>query len=737
MGLFKKNKKNSVVDGTQDTLSSLADEEIVDDVFHGVRKSVRDRVAPDGINPNPLEYMEIMDGATKSYVSVYYISSMPKTSTFAQTFAPLFNMAGVTSSVYTEPVPVAKTRKLLNKRIIVLDGERVTASKNDMNRERVITEKLEEAEKWAKEVETGVNAIFKVAFLFTITAESLEDLHTRTEMLVALGREKGMELVNAYSVVPEAFLCNAPFGKLYDFNVGPYRKKAIKLHIMDKRSLSNIYNHTQAGFSYPDGVLFGRNLFSGRPVFYNPFRHTHGYGMAISGMIGSGKSTTVKILLGRTIDHGAKVVSIDYDSPGNVNGEYCQLAYEEGGYIFQLRSDTETPINLFELSPTKRFDDIRHIEYETLDLKEKIQDLSNIIVTIIKSGKSEVDFEIDVFLKEKVTDTISELYAERGIVDRDVSSLYEMGEVLVNGKVMPGKVRKKLPTISDFTYKILVEQATNRNDTYDLTYALILAGIKQYVKELYFCPDTLKRFTAEEFKRLAFDDGGSYYKEGNEKHYVKALKGIKPYFDGESCLDVDIASLSMVNFDLSQLPESERLVAQLVVMNYITENFVKSNAADPSKVEDRYFVIDEAHRGWVYAEAQRFCCDVSRTCRKKHVSPVTITQSVSDYGKSKETETIFKLAVCKILLKHDYMDEEYILKNTILNEYQTRRVLNLGGDASAMEFADESMRNARQGECCMIDGNRVQFIKVDRLPSEIRFSETDAAMRKKLVAGKA
>lgn len=732
--LFNKKKQEKIE--KEVTLSDVSDEGMDDDLFEGVRKGVKDRIAPDGINPNPLEYMEIKDGAKKAYVTVFYIAEMPRTCTFAQTFAPLFMMSGITSSVYTEPIPVAKTRKLLNKRIIVLDGERNTAAKNDINRERVIGEKLNEAKLWAKQIETGVNSLFKVAFLFTVVDTSLEKLNERANMLVGLGRERGITLVNAYSVVPEAFLCNAPFGKLYDFNIGPFKKSVIKMHIMDKRSLSNIYNHTQSDFSYPDGVLLGRNLFSGRPVFFNPFRHSHGYGIAIAGMIGSGKSTLVKLLLGRTIDHGAKVVCIDYDSPSNVNGEYCQLTYEEGGYVFQVRSDTETPINLFELAPTKKFDEIRHIEYETLDLKEKIQDVSNIIVTIIKFGKSEVDFEIDVFLKEKVTDAVSELYAERGIVDRDVSSLYDLGQVVSNGKLVPGKVRKKLPTISDFVYKILLAQSEDKNSTYERTYALILAGIKQYVKELYYSPDTLKRFTKEEYEQLKTNDRGvAYYEEDGKQYSVKALKGIKPYFDGESALEVDIASLPMVDFDISQLPKSERLVAQLVIMNYITENFVKSNAADPSKVEDRYFVIDEAHRGWVYAEAQAFSADVSRTCRKKHVGPVTITQSVSDYGKSEDTEAIFKLAVCKFLLKHDYMDKDYILDNTILNEYQTERVLNLGGDATALEFADDELKNARKGECCMIDGGRIQFLKVDRLSTEIRFSETDAEMRKKLLIG--
>ena len=112
--LNKKSKKETDV---VTTISNLAGEDGDDEYICGMRKGVCDRVASDGINPNPLEYMEIKDGSKKSYVTVFYINVMPKKTVFAQTLAPLFNMQGVTSNVYVEPISPAKTRKLLNKRI--------------------------------------------------------------------------------------------------------------------------------------------------------------------------------------------------------------------------------------------------------------------------------------------------------------------------------------------------------------------------------------------------------------------------------------------------------------------------------------------------------------------------------------------------------------------------------------------------------------------------------------------
>ena len=707
LNLFNKKEKN-----TEETISSLDDEEIED---IGSRKSIRDRIAPDGLNTAPLDCMEIKDGAETVYTAVFYVASMPKTTTFAQTFSVLFNTPGVTSSLYIEPESVRKTRKFLNKRILELEGEMKTAAKNDINRERYIEGKLNETKAWATQIESGVNSLFRVAVFFAVYDKDKQELANKASAFCSAAKENNIELVNAYGVVPEAFLCAAPFAKLYNFTTGPF-------------------NHTQEEFSHPSGVLLGRNLFSGTPKFLDVFNHSHGFAMCIAGLIGSGKSVATKVLLGRSIDMGGKVVSIDYDSPGNVNGEYCQLTHEVGGYNYQLRADTETPINLFELRPTKKYDELRQMEYETLELKEKIQDVSNIIITMIRAGKSEEDFKTDTFLEEKVTDIVSELYYEKGIRDGDVSSLYEMGQTVSGGRLVQGKVRKKLPTISDFVYKTIKHKHLNKDRTYAVTYALILAGMKQYVKGLYYCEDTFKRFNKSEYDRLEFDNVGSYYSEGNKKHYVKAIEGIKPYFDGDTVLEAELYNLPMVNFDISQLPKKERVVAQLVLMNFVQENFVKSNAADPSKVEDRIFVIDEAHRSFPYAESREFVSDLYRTCRKKHVSPWTITQTLSDYGQWEETKTILKMSACKLIFKHDFQDKDYLLKNTVLTEYQADRIMSLGGSTMSMEFADEDAKNARKGECCLIDDNRVQFIKVDRLPSEVRYTETDAAMRQKLLS---
>ena len=140
----------SAIDGTQEN------------IFFQSRKSVREAVAPHGINPNPLEYMVIADNETNIFTLCYYIHKMPKNTTFATTFSSLFNYPNVTSSVFISPMMDGKASKLLDKRVTSLETERVGAQKEgDTNRLRKLETKIAEANAWAKDIESGNNALFE------------------------------------------------------------------------------------------------------------------------------------------------------------------------------------------------------------------------------------------------------------------------------------------------------------------------------------------------------------------------------------------------------------------------------------------------------------------------------------------------------------------------------------------------------------------------------------------------
>lgn len=725
----KKGKKKKDKKAKGSMLSDIDDN--TDYIFDTSRKNVKELVAPGGINPNPLEYMTIDDCGRKVYVMCMYIHKLPNRAKFADTFSALYNVPGVTASTFIIPLTTGKASRQLDKRVLMLDTEEVTAQKDgDTNKLRKISRKKSDAEKWAEDVETGENRLFEVRFLFSIYDESLDGLNKKVADFYAKGKEKGVELCACYSVHPEAYLSSAPTNRIYALSNAMVRTTTCKKHIMDKRSLCTIFNHTRSHFSHKNGVIVGYNLHTGQPFFYDVYDASHnGFGVIFCGKTGTGKSATIKMLCSRYIDFGYKIVSIDFDSVGTI-GEYSMMAYMVGGVTFQIKSNSKHIINLFELDVEMEYDEITGLEYPVLNLMEKIADMKHIILTMIKNGRDNLELEIGTFIEDIVTDIVGELYEERGIYDQDVESLYTVGEYVSAGKLTTGKVKKELPAIKDFFVKALKKEKENTNSLKDMAHAVIISAMKHYVRELYYCVDTIRVFSAAEYEAMDVEDGKHYYVAADgEKHKVERVKGTKAYFDGQSTVKID-ASTPMVNIDISQLPKDDKPVAQQISLNYIQENFIKKNSVNPNKVQHMIMLVDEAHKMFPYYDARVFLGDCYRTARKHHVSPWTCTQAFADFKPYEETKAIVKNSTSKFLLKQDFTDKEFLQQFTPLTDSEVDELLSLGGDPSD---DDIETKDSRKGEVCLIDNDRTIFLKVHYLKeTEARVVETDAANRQKL-----
>lgn len=676
--------------------------------FFQNRKTIKQLCAPWGVNPNPLGYMEIDDGGRTLYTMCFTVGKLPKRMTFANTFAPLFNFPDVTSCVFIDPLTDGKSSRKLDRRINMLDTERVEAAKQDRNRYRKISQKMSQTEAFAMDVESGDNLLYEVSFLFVLQSVSLEGLHLMANDFHSRGREKGIELAATYSVHPEAFVSGYPTNRVFTASSGLMRSNPLKKHMLDKFSLADIFNHTRGGFSNKDGILAGHNLYTGQPYCFDPYDPAHdGYGVVVAGKTHSGKSATIKMYETRLIEFGYYVRTIDFNDVGG-KGEYCNACDAVGGVNFYITPDTKNVMNLFEVDVDMDYDEQTDKEYLALHLSEKKAVLQSLLMTMIKNGNEFNEFSEITFVQSIIEDIVDGLYSSLGIVDRQPESLFMEGELLRGGKIVTGRVKKTLPTLSDFYYAALLEQKKNDNPLFETAYAIVIKGLKKFIRRLDYCPECMVRFDPDEnICRCP--------KCGKE---VVSVMGTRPYFDGQSTMQAGQES-PWINFDISKLPKGDKIVALLVCMSYLEEQHIKKNSANPKNARKMIVGIDEVHETFPYPEARTLIANAYREYRKRHVSPWTATQALADYRGYKETEAIVKNAAVIFLLKQSLQDRKFLREATCLTDSQIDEVFNLGGQ-------DENTEEKRRGEVCVIEDNRCQFIKVDYLvETEAVVVETD------------
>ncbi len=132
-------------------------------IFGESRRTIKELIASNGINPNPLDYMIINDAGEQVYCMSMYIEKMPLSADFAITFPYLFNFEDVTTSVFIQPMTAGQASDKLDKRILKLDSERIAAENaQDTNRYRKVSDKFREANSWAREIERGENLLYEI-----------------------------------------------------------------------------------------------------------------------------------------------------------------------------------------------------------------------------------------------------------------------------------------------------------------------------------------------------------------------------------------------------------------------------------------------------------------------------------------------------------------------------------------------------------------------------------------------
>ncbi len=716
---YKEDKENEL---TREDAMKLDFEKIAAERRNGI---IRKIIAPDGINPGPDDHLLVYDGVKKLYSRTLTISEMAQRVNFANTFAPLFNFPDCTSTVFIEPIDASTMSHKLDKHIIIIESEFYTA--NDANRKRKLQEIYAEINDWAREVETGRNKFLRVGFVFTIYADSLEKLTRASDTFRNIARSKSLDVSVCVCCQSEAYIANAPMNR-YVNESSQYANDGICYHYMDMYSAAVVYNYTSVTFSHKEGIPLGRDRQLWKPVIYNPYNVTYnGFTHCVVGKTGTGKSATMKMLTYRCSILGYRFASLDVQPRmGTGDGEYAGICDILGGLNFELKSDSNNCLNIFEVMETERFEKsavagsaglVQGRVARELDLRAAIAQHSNLIKIMISENGDADSLKDRTFMDKIINEAIERIFANHGIIDGDPDTLYENP----NGEF---KHEKPLPTIGEFYRELLLIQKADDDVDNKTIRKIVITAMEKYVKDCCYSEDSITFFDETEYGDLETDKNGRkiyHNPETGRTEFVRRIHGVRSYFDGQSTLRYS-TQIPWVNIDCSQLDETSKQVAMSVGMNYINERIIKGNSESRDSNSSKVCCIfDEAHMVFKIEPARVLLDQIVRTARKRSVSLFICTQTLREFGEFPETEGIRKNAAALFVFKQDYSDKQYLIDTLGLTEAQVNSILQQGGDIDRIASADDEGELAKEaakhrGEMTIVINRTAIPIKVDYRP---------------------
>ena len=566
------------------------------------KKTIKELIAPSGIDASNIDHLEIISNITR-YARSFFVSTLPRMATFPELFRDMYLFGDINTSIYINPIPESRSQNELNRVINELETERIVAAdRGNINRESTIGQKRWEAEQLRDEIAAGYNKLFEASIVSTLFAYSLEDLDRYTKLLASEMSKSLVDIKSAWGMQEEAFKSNIPL----------MENKMKKVHTFDRRSMATVFPFTTSEVGHPTGVPLGFNKQTGVPILFDNFHSSlTNYNMVIFAKSGAGKSVTMKTLISRSaVLMGIQSLALDAE------GEYSIVAESLGGINVVISPTSQTIINLFDIETEVVKDEITGKSRAVVNVENKVEDVTQALLTMARGSTRSK--EVNELTKQIISEAVLEEYSEAGI-NSDPNSLYA-ANTMTTGDVL-GKQKKEMPTIGSWYKRILRKAEENKNPDYQFHYSYLIKVMKQYVRE---------------------------------------YNGQMAYFDGQSTFDLLDGEL-FINLDISQLEERfARPLAQQILLSWIWEKYVKKNSEDRTKASKKRVLVDEAWMLLPYPEAVDFLNTMARRARKRNVSLAIISQRFQDFYEKPEAQAVLTSSDTKLFLAQDKSEIEYL-----------------------------------------------------------------------------
>ena len=576
------------------------------------KKTIKELIAPSGIDASNIDHLEIISNTTR-YARSFFVSSLPRMCSFPELFRDMYMFGDINTSIFINPIKEEKSQNELNRVINELETERIVAAdKGNINRESTIAQKRFEAEQLRDEIAAGFNKLFEASIISTIFTYSLEDLDKSTKLLSSDMAKTLVGIKTAWGMQEDAFKSNLPF----------MNDKINKTHTFDRNSMGTVFPFTTSEVGHSTGVPLGFNKQTGTPILFDNFHSSlTNYNMVIFAKSGAGKSVTMKTLISRSsVLMGIESLALDAE------GEYTIVAESLGGINVVISPNSKTVINLFDVETEMVKDEITGKERMTLNIENKVEDVTQALLTMAR-GSTRSD-EVNELTKQIIAESVAEEYAALGI-NSNPESLYKTDNAnLIRGNLF-SKEKKDMPTIGSWYRRIEGKARENTNEDYQYHYSYLLKVMKQYIRE---------------------------------------YDGQMAYFDGQSTFEL-LEGAPFINLDISQLEERfARPLAQQILLSWIWEKFVKKNSEDKKKATQKRVLVDEAWMLLPYPEAVDFLNKMARRARKRNVSLAIVSQRFQDFYEKPEAQAVLTSSDTKLFLAQDKSEIQYLKEVFKLSE---------------------------------------------------------------------
>lgn len=303
--------------------------------------------------------------------------------------------------------------KKLGKKITEFESQRRSILRDGGIVGSEITDPLDSAETLRDAIRRGQQKLFHVSIYATISADSLEELNERTNLIKSSLGALLFNIKVAYYQQIEGLQSTLPRGE----NLLNVRRN------MDSATAALTMPFISSELVHPGGILYGVNNSNYSLVIIDPFALQNANSVLFASS-GSGKSYAAKLEISRQLNVGTKVIVIDPER------EYENLAKSIKGTYIKLSTNSKQKINPFDIATTSR--DREH-------LADHIRDLTDVITVLVDglndAEKAAVDKAIlKVYKKIQTRQPIlDDLYKE--LKGPNVANLRERLDKYVSGSM--------------------------------------------------------------------------------------------------------------------------------------------------------------------------------------------------------------------------------------------------------------------------------------------------------------